>query len=468
MLITLDKERQTAQVKVLEHHPDIHDEIKDGVQDFHLQNELNGYLARFLEDMERNGYQPVDARLSEKELTEYGVKGYDNVTVYYNSEQKPFYTGYMQDSTGSITVFNNLDHSGEHGTIKEIAHIAPNRSIEYLESNIPPETIKIIEAKALELPEPPAGSLESPSSVEPEVEIMPDPAIGLSERDLYGYKAVEVLPLLKDRALEMFDTDFTVYLLYPDNTEAMAFEREEILNHDGIFGIEAAEWLASKEYAALVTDLSSGEAAKEAELISGVKNLYGIYQLKGGEETRDFRFSSFESLQKRGIGVDRSNYELVYTGELDIRNTLINLNKLYDTFNHNRPEDFSGHSPSISDVIVLQWRGIVTSHYVDRFGFEQLPSFLGVETLREQQQLTRYPSSQEKEQAIVETPEVISREREAPPIKPDVKAKPDNDRGSRKAKPKSSILVQVEQNKKNIAQRGAEKKSVPDRSGKEV
>ena len=62
---------------------------------------------------------------------------------------------------------------------------------------------------------------------------MPDPAIDMSERDLYGYTDSAMLPLLKDQALTLYDADHTIYMLYPDNTEAMVFERDEIAGHGG-------------------------------------------------------------------------------------------------------------------------------------------------------------------------------------------------------------------------------------------
>lgn len=105
-------------------------------------------------------------------------------------------------------------------------------------------------------------------------------------------------------------------------------------------------------------------------------NVFLIYQLKDGGKTRDYRFEPLERLKAAGLAVERGNYNHVYTGPLDIRDSLINLNKIYDTFNNNHPEDFTGHSLYISDVIVLQWRDKITAHYVDRFGFAKVPEFL--------------------------------------------------------------------------------------------
>lgn len=205
-------------------------------------------------------------------------------------------------------------------------------------------------------------------------ENMPDPAIGLSERDLYGYTFDGMLPLTKDRALELFDRDQPIYLLYPDNTEAMVFERSEIENHDGIFGIDRGEWERIAEYSAL--SAKNTEAAKESDLINGASDAFGIYQLKDGGELRYHRFASLEQLEAGHLAVDRGNYVLAYTAPLPPKETL---DGIYQQFNTDRPKDFTGHSLSVSDVVVIQRGGEVSSHYVDHYGFAELPAFLGNE-----------------------------------------------------------------------------------------
>lgn len=107
-------------------------------------------------------------------------------------------------------------------------------------------------------------------------EVLPDPSIGLSERDLYGYTGTDILPLLKDRALELFDQDHAIYMLYVDGMESIVFEREEISEHDGIFGMEAGEWMGSREYASMVKALGNDEVSREAALIYGSNNSFGI------------------------------------------------------------------------------------------------------------------------------------------------------------------------------------------------
>ena len=108
---------------------------------------------------------------------------------------------------------------------------------------------------------------------------------------------------------------------------------------------------------------------------------FTIYQLKGGPETRDYRFEAYESLQEAGLAVDRQNYDLVYTAPLDGKTTL---EDIYRTFNLDRPADFTGHSLSVSDIVVLTRSGKEEAHYCDSFGFTPVPEFF----LQREKQLT--------------------------------------------------------------------------------
>ena len=99
---------------------------------------------------------------------------------------------------------------------------------------------------------------------------------------------------------------------------------------------------------------------------------FAIYQLKSGPKTRDYRFEAYESLQEAGLAVDRQNYDLIYTAPLDGKTTL---EDIYRTFNLDRPADFTVHSLSVSDVVVLTRSGKEEAHYCDSFGFTPVPEF---------------------------------------------------------------------------------------------
>ena len=103
------------------------------------------------------------------------------------------------------------------------------------------------------------------------------------------------------------------------------------------------------------------------------RDTYSIYQLKDIAETRDLRFEPFDRLQKSGRAIDKTNYDLVYTGDLEAD---MSLDDLYSRFNIDLPEDYKGHSLSMSDVIVLHKEGQDTAYYIDRIGYQSVPEFL--------------------------------------------------------------------------------------------
>lgn len=98
-----------------------------------------------------------------------------------------------------------------------------------------------------------------------------------------------------------------------------------------------------------------------------------IYQLKREDATRDYRFEPYDRLQAAGLAVDPAHYEPVYSGPMTPGMTLENI---YTRFNLDHPQDFKGHSLSVSDVVVVQQGGQSTAHYVDSFGYKQVPEFL--------------------------------------------------------------------------------------------
>ena len=117
---------------------------------------------------------------------------------------------------------------------------------------------------------------------------------------------------------------------------------------------------------------------------------FAIYQLRHHESTHDLRFISMSQLQAAGLTVDRTNYETIYTGNLpNATDKTISelLNDIFYRFNLERPEDFYGHSLSVSDIVALKVDGVVTAHYVDRFGWQELHGFLSDEPLRNAEML---------------------------------------------------------------------------------
>ena len=138
----------------------------------------------------------------------------------------------------------------------------------------------------------------------------------------------------------------------------------------------AAAERAEREYAAqaaayVQTPAAIAEQAR-AEQPEPVGS-FSIYQLKGGDETRDYRYESLDSLRRNGLSVRPENYELVYEAPLTAKD---DLESIYTRFNVDRPADFTGHSLSVSDIVVLHQDGKDTAHYCDRTGFTEVPEFL--------------------------------------------------------------------------------------------
>ena len=134
---------------------------------------------------------------------------------------------------------------------------------------------------------------------------------------------------------------------------------------------------AEREYAAEAAAYVQTPAAivEQARAVQdrAAENSFSIYQLKGGNETLDYRFEPLDSIHRNGLSVKPENYELVYEAPLTEKD---NLESIYPRFNVDRPADFTGHSLSVSDIVVLHQDGKDTAHYCDRAGFSEVPEFL--------------------------------------------------------------------------------------------
>ena len=200
---------------------------------------------------------------------------------------------------------------------------------------------------------------------------MPDKTT-VEEMNEYGYLWDGMLPMDKGKALELFDKELAVYLLYPDGTESMAIDTIDIQTFSGLFGVEREEW---EEYIQ-----REAEAIKfEQDFSNGEKDGYALFQLKDGEELYGLRFASLKQIGGEQA-VLKERYQCVYSAEFDLQNIDDKyeiLNQIYDKFNIDHPEDFKGHSLSVSDVIAIRKNGETEAYYVDTVGFTELPQFLG-------------------------------------------------------------------------------------------
>ena len=202
---------------------------------------------------------------------------------------------------------------------------------------------------------------------------MPDTGIGFLEMYQYGYTdGNAMLPLTKERAMELFMQDVPVFLLYADSTEAMALDAEDISSHTGVFGVEREEWDAVRGVVTL-----HEQADTEKLFLENPQDAFLIYQIRRGGELDAYRFMNYDYLQSKGVTPERGGYDAIYTGGfMDYGNARTNLDMIYQRFNVDHPADFKGHSLSVSDIVALKQNGVVSCHYVDSIGFRELPNFL--------------------------------------------------------------------------------------------
>lgn len=162
-------------------------------------------------------------------------------------------------------------------------------------------------------------------------------------------------------------------------------KQEEALETALMCGIEKGDWLNERKLQMMQEELSESDSNREAQLLYGNSDKYGIYQLKDDPELDKFRFEGTESLKRMGITKDNfdavlpENYKLVYMGELaelQGQTQSETLEAIYTKFNIDHPADYKAHSLSVSDIVVLHEDGENSAHFVDSFGFTELPKFM--------------------------------------------------------------------------------------------
>ena len=170
--------------------------------------------------------------------------------------------------------------------------------------------------------------------------------------------------------------DATGYEEFLDFDPAEVKAALEDPNRSRVDEMLAAAEKAEREYAAEAAAYVQTPAAivEQARAARGEPvGSFSIYQLKGGNETLDYRFEPLDSIHRNGLSVKPENYKLVYEAPLTTKD---NLESIYTRFNVDRPADFTGHSLSVSDIVVLHQGGKDTAHYCDRAGFSEVPEFL--------------------------------------------------------------------------------------------
>ena len=240
---------------------------------------------------------------------------------------------------------------------RNYAQLTKERETERVDSSAPEEP-----EPALEVQETPEHQLQTA-----------DPAVSEDVLISSGYMDDSMVPITKEQALELFERDVPAYMIHSDHTEEMAFDAEEIRAFDGIVGISREDWETVKECMEPIVEKPDYEQA----FLTGTEDGFLLLQLRDTPDLTELRFENMEYLQKNGLSAAYENYTAVYSDSLQAGKAQgETLDDIYTRFNVDRPEDFTGHSLSVSDIIVLRQQGRVSCHYVDSFGFQELSQFL--------------------------------------------------------------------------------------------
>ena len=158
------------------------------------------------------------------------------------------------------------------------------------------------------------------------------------------------------------------------------------------------------------------EMARKEQLLYASTDKYGIYQLKPNPELDSLRFEGTESLKRMGITKDNfdaikpENYTLLYVGELsELQKETqgATLEAIFEKFNLDHPEDFRGHSLSVSDIVVLHQNGQNTTHFVDSFGYTEIPDFLREQTPEKEEMQDTSGHNVQKTEPEIDGDEII-------------------------------------------------------------
>ena len=274
----------------------------------------------------------------------------------------------LKELRASLETINKTSSELITGIEKHYREICKERGIqaETQEQDTSPEVLP--PESAPEAVPPPAP----PKEQEPDYSLpLPDPTITPDMVEQCGYTIPDMYPLSKDRATELLEKDAVVFTLYPDKPAEMVFDAEDIVNHDGIFGITCEDW----------QNIHDTIPARDVHqrFLETPGDAYAVMQLKGSAPA-ELRYTGLKYLSQPP---SPGNYDILYTGPIVCaQNQSATLENLFEIFNINRPGDFTGHSLSVSDIIALKQDGVVSYHYCDSVGFQELPSFMSENYLK--------------------------------------------------------------------------------------
>ena len=274
----------------------------------------------------------------------------------------------LKELRASLETINKISSELITGIEKHYREICKERGIqiETQEQDTSPEVLP--PESVPEAVPPPAP----PKEQEPDYRLpLPDPTITPHMAERCGYTGPDMYPLSKDRAMELREKDVVIFTLYPAEPAEMVFDAEDIVTHDGIFGITCEDWQNIHD------TISARDVHRR--FLEAPGDAYAVMQLKGSAPA-ELRYTGLKYLSQPP---SPGNYDILYTGPIACaQNQSATLENLFEIFNINCPRDFTDHSLSVSDIIALKQDGVVSYHYCDSVGFQELPGFMSENYLK--------------------------------------------------------------------------------------
>ena len=325
-------------------------------------------LSQFLQEQKKDRRtEEVEAESISYAVCQYfGIQTGENSFGYIASWSKG---KELKELRASLETINKTSCELINDIERHYKEICKERGID-LTAKQEPEQVsqQTAEATATQLPDAQEQSLDEYP--------MPDSEVSVSDMQEYGYFYDGMLPVTRERALELDAAGLTVYILHEDNTESMVFDTEEIMEHGGLFGVEHEEWEQSPQFHEKVMERQEHQQEREQAFLSQNRDCFAIYQVSR-DDPQNVRFMNLDWLQSHNLTVDRNNYDLIYTAPLNgSGSTMEQLETLYEQFNLQKPVDFHSPSLSVSDIVAIKQDGKVSCHYCDSVGFTEIPGFL--------------------------------------------------------------------------------------------
>ena len=180
----------------------------------------------------------------------------------------------------------------------------------------------------------------------------------------------------REEALKLYDAGADIYLITSFSTPQFVTERMEIERGPEHYQLPMTEREHFRDLEWQMKKYPQLQSLKEAELLIGTKPVFGIYQIRDDSAGTAYAFRNMNFIESHDLQVRKEDYKLVYVGELQGN---VSLEDIFERFNIHRPEDFRGHSLSVSDIVVLNNGEKVTAHFVDSISFQELDNFLDLE-----------------------------------------------------------------------------------------